>query len=98
MAGAITTPGETVSSEGIFAIVSISATGTATGISPLDLSNVIVGDKEGNAVVMQIRDGSVTVDTPTPVPALEGPAIVTLGALFVALLGCVDICFIMEIC
>jgi hypothetical protein len=58
--GAITTSGEAVSQPGIFATISFTA-GSAVGTSALDLSNVIVGDPDGQAVDIEVTDGSVTV-------------------------------------
>jgi len=59
VAGAITTPGASVSSPGTFATVSFTA--GAAGTSTLNLSNVIVGNKDGQAVAITVSDGSVTV-------------------------------------
>jgi len=59
VAGAIATPGETVSQSGTFATVSFNA--TAVGTSTFDLSNVIVADKQGQSVAITVSDGSVTV-------------------------------------
>jgi C1A family cysteine protease len=58
--GAIATPGASVSQSGTFATVSFTA-GTAEGYSALDLSNVIVADKQGQPVDIEVTDGSVTV-------------------------------------
>jgi len=58
--GAIATRGASVSSPGIFATVSFMA-GTAVGTSALDLSNVIVGNRQGQSVAITVTDGSVTV-------------------------------------
>ena len=60
VAGAITTPGQTMSSPGVFATIQMTAK-SADGTSPLDLSNVIVGDINGNPVSITVNDGSVTV-------------------------------------
>jgi hypothetical protein len=60
VAGAITKPGATVSLPGNFAAVSFTA-GTTEGTSPLDLSNLIVGDVNGNLASITLNDGSVTV-------------------------------------
>ncbi len=60
VAGAITTPGETVSSPGTFATITFTA-GITGGTSPLDLSNVIVGDINGDPVSVKVTDGSVTI-------------------------------------
>ena len=70
VAGAITTPGQTVSSPGVFATIQMTAK-SVDGTSPLDLSNVIVGDINGNPVSITINEGSVTIGvspTPTPTP------------------------------
>jgi hypothetical protein len=63
VAGAITTPGQTVSQSGIFVTISFTA-GTAEGTSALDLSNVTVGDIEGRAVDLTVTDGQVTIGAP----------------------------------
>jgi len=60
VAGAITTPGQTVSSPGIFAIINFTA-GTTGGTSLLNLSNVIVGDINGTAVLVKVNNGSATI-------------------------------------
>jgi hypothetical protein len=59
VAGAIATSGQTVSSPGIFATVGFTA--AAAGTSALDLSNVIVGNLQGQPVDIQVTAGSVTV-------------------------------------
>jgi hypothetical protein len=59
VAGAITTPGESVSQNGTFATVNFNA--TAAGTSALHLSNVIVGNQSGGAVAITVTDGIVTV-------------------------------------
>jgi hypothetical protein len=59
VAGAITTPGESVSQNGTFATVNFTA--TAEGTSALDLSNVIVADKQGQPVDTEMTDGIHTV-------------------------------------
>jgi hypothetical protein len=58
--GTIEAEGETVSQSGIFATISFTA-GTAAGTSALALTNVIVGDLQGQAVDIEVADGSVTV-------------------------------------
>ena len=60
IAGAITSPGETVSTKGTFAIVSLTAKGV-DGITGIDLSKVIVGDIDANEVDIAVSNGSVTV-------------------------------------
>ena len=58
--GTIMGGGETVSQSGIFATVSFTA-GTAVGTSALDLTDVMVGDLQGEAVDIEVADGSITV-------------------------------------
>jgi Cohesin domain len=58
--GTITGDGEPVSQSGIFATISFTA-GTAVGTSALDLTDVMVGDLQGQAVDIEVTDGSVTV-------------------------------------
>ena len=60
VAGAITTPGQMVSSSGVFARIQMTAK-SVDGTSSLDLSNVIVGDINGNPVSIMVNDGTVTV-------------------------------------
>lgn len=60
VAGAITTPGATVSSPGTFATIHMKAK-MVEGTSQLLLQNVIVGDSNGQAVPITVEDGSVTV-------------------------------------
>jgi C1A family cysteine protease len=57
--GAITTPGASVSASGTFATVSFAA--TAAGASALDLTNVLVANKQGQPLTITVADGSVTV-------------------------------------
>ena len=60
VAGAITTPGANVSSPGVSATIRMTAK-MVDGTSLLDLSNVIVGDINGNAVSTTVNDGSVII-------------------------------------
>ena len=62
VASAITTSGETVSTPGVFATIQMTAK-SAAGTSTLDLSNVIVGDINGNAISITVNNGSVTIST-----------------------------------
>jgi len=59
----ITTPGCTVSNPGTLATITFVASET-TGTSPLHLSNMVIGSKEGHALAKQVNDGSVTVSNP----------------------------------
>jgi hypothetical protein len=80
VAGAITTPGQTVSSSGVFATIQMTAK-SVDGTSLLDLSNVIVGDINGNPVSITVNDGSVTVGvSPTPTPSPSPTPTPTPGA------------------
>ena len=53
-------PGWMVSGTGTLATITFTA-GTTEGTSPLDLNNVIVGDKQGQGVTVYVNVGSVTV-------------------------------------
>jgi hypothetical protein len=73
--GAITSPGETVSTQGTFATILLTAK-QESGSCPLSLLNVIVGDKEGKAV-------PVTFDNPGPPSGAEGRSVFSLWVLSV---------------
>ena len=60
--GAITSPGQTVSTAGTFATITLT-TGTQGGTCPLSLSNVIVGDIGGNPVSVNVANGSVDINS-----------------------------------
>ncbi|RZN35685.1 MAG: hypothetical protein EF813_08405 [Methanosarcinales archaeon] len=60
VAGAITTPGATVSSPGVFATIRMTAK-MVSGTSPLNLSNVIVGDINGNTVSTTVNNGNIII-------------------------------------
>jgi len=60
VAGAITTPRAKVSSPSVSATIRMTAK-MVDGTSPLNLSNVIVGDINGNAVPNTVNDGSVII-------------------------------------
>ena len=70
VAGAITTPGQTVASTGTFATITLTA-GDVGGTCPLTLSGVVVGNIDGQAVPVSVVNGQVTVNLP-PVLALIG--------------------------
>jgi hypothetical protein len=61
VAGAITTPGQTVSTSGTFAILTLTA-GTGGGTCSLTLSNVVVGDINGQSVPVTVVNGQVAVN------------------------------------
>ena len=71
VAGAITTPGQTASTAGIFATVTLTA-GTESGTCPLTLSNVVVGDIDGQSVPVSVANGQVTIDQPPPLGGSGG--------------------------
>jgi hypothetical protein len=62
VAGAITTPGQTVSAAGTFAVITMTAS-SGNGTYPLTLSNVIVGDINGNSLTVNLVNGQV-INTP----------------------------------
>ena len=62
VAGAITTPGQTVSAAGTFAVITMTAS-SVSGTCPLTLSNVIVGDINGNSLTVNMVNGQV-INTP----------------------------------
>jgi hypothetical protein len=65
--GAITSPGETVSTPGTFATVTLTARQQSESC-PLSLSNVIVGDKEGKAIPVSFdNEGSPSATVERPV-------------------------------
>ena len=71
VAGVITTPGKTVSSAGTFAVIRMTA-GTLQGTSTLYLSNVIVGEINGQSISVTVVNnqvmisGGTTTATTTP--------------------------------
>ena len=79
VAGAITTPGQTVSTSGTFAVITFTA-GSTKGTSAITLSNVIVGDVNGQPVPVTTSDGQVSVDR-APVLTAIGNKSVNEGAL-----------------
>lgn len=60
VAGAITTSGATVSSPGVFATIRMTAK-MVDGTSPLDISNVIVGDINAYPISTTVNDGSIII-------------------------------------
>ena len=66
--GAIISPGQTIATAGIFAVITMTA-GIAGGSTPLTLSNVVIGDIGGNAVPVNITNGAVNVNR---APVLTG--------------------------
>jgi hypothetical protein len=60
VAGAITEAGESVSGLGNFAVITLTA--NAGGTSPLTLSNVVVGDVNGQPVQIIVTSGQVSIN------------------------------------
>jgi len=67
--GAIISPGQTVSAQGVFAVVTMTA-GATGGDCPLTLSNVIIGDMEGQSIAVYISNDTVTVNLPPVLSAI----------------------------
>ncbi len=61
VAGAIVSPGQTVSTAGTFATITLT-TGSTEGICDFILSNVIVGDSLGQSVSVSMDNGRVMID------------------------------------
>ena len=58
--GVITSPGQTISTQGTLAVISLTANAQG-GACPLGLSNVVAGDINGNSVPVSLEDAGVTV-------------------------------------
>ncbi len=71
VAGAIISPGQTVSTAGTFAVITLVA-GTVDGTSSLELSNVVAGDINGNSVPIISAGGDVTITGGTTPPPEGG--------------------------
>ena len=67
--GAIISPGQTVSTAGVFATITMTASETG-GSSPLTLSNVIIGDAGGQSVAVNVHNDTVTVNLPPVLAAI----------------------------
>jgi hypothetical protein len=67
--GVIITPGQTISIGGTLAVVNCTAK-SGTGTSQLNLSNVVVGDINGQVVPLSVVNGQVGVNT---IPASPNP-------------------------
>ena len=65
VAGAIITPGETVSTSGILATITMTAK-TSDGTSGLTLLNVVVGSAQGQSVQSTINNGEISVNANQP--------------------------------
>jgi hypothetical protein len=69
VAGAIITPGQTVSSAGTFAAITVTA-GAGGGTCLFTLSGVIVGDINGQPVEISVANGQVTINQPPVLDAI----------------------------
>lgn len=90
--GAITSPGETVSSQGTFATITLTAR-KQTESCPFSLSSVIVGDKDGNPVPVSLdNEGSPSDTVERPVyrwwvlSVIVGVALVLVAATITGIL------------
>jgi len=72
VAGAIITPGQTVADAGTFAVVTMTA-GTTGGTSSLILSNVVVGDINGQAVAITVTNDQVSINQAPVFDAISEP-------------------------
>lgn len=88
VAGVITTPGQTVSAPGTFASVTLTASAQG-GTSSLTLSNVIVGDINGQAVTVNVVSGQVTINR-APVLGAIGAKWINEGALLTFTISATD--------
>jgi hypothetical protein len=66
--GVITTPGQSVSSAGTFAVITMTA--GPSGTSALTLSDVVVGDVNGQAIQISVVSGQVVVNRPPQLGAV----------------------------
>ncbi len=64
VAGTITDPGQTVSTAGTFAVITMTA-GSANGTCALSLSNVIVGNVQAQSVPVSTVDGNIIIGNGT---------------------------------
>ena len=78
VAAAIISPGQTVSTAGTFAVITMTAKNTG-GTCPLNLSSVIVGDVNGQAIPVDVVGGQVVVSGTNSAPDVknEQPAVVS---------------------
>lgn len=77
--GAIISPGSSVSVQGTFATITLTAR-SASGNCPLSLSNVVVGDTSGTPVTVTVTSGSVSIVNQAPVLAPIGDKVATEGS------------------
>ncbi len=78
-AGAIVTPGQTVSNSGTLAVITMTA-GSTRGTGTLTLSNVVVGDINGQSLTVTMNNAQISVDH-APVLSPIGNKTVNVGSL-----------------
>jgi hypothetical protein len=66
--GVIITPGQSVSTQGIFATITMTA--VAGGSSPLTLSNVVIGDVNSQSIPVDLNNGTVAINRPPVLAAI----------------------------
>jgi len=72
--GAIISPGRTVSTQGTFATITLTAK-TQSGTCPLALANVVVGDINGSSVPLTVVGGTASIDRPPVLNAIGNKAV-----------------------
>jgi hypothetical protein len=72
--GAITSPGRTVSTQGTFATITLTAK-TQSGTCPIALANVVVGDINGSSVPVTVVGGTASIDRPPVLSAIGNKAV-----------------------
>jgi hypothetical protein len=88
VAGAITTPGQSVSTNGTFATITMTASALG-GTSNLTLSGVIVGDVNGQAVAITVVSNQVAINR-APVLGAIGAKSANEGALLSSTISATD--------
>jgi hypothetical protein len=90
--GVITSSGQTVSTQGTFATIRLTAK-TQGGSCPLGLSNVVVGDINGNSVPVSVENGEIAVPMTHrevfnwwALSVIMGVALMVIGATIVGIL------------
>jgi hypothetical protein len=88
VAGAIITPGQTVSTQGTFAVINMTA-GSNKGTSALSLSNVVIADINGKSITASTTNGQVSVDR-APVLTQIGRKTVCVNSLLTFAISATD--------
>jgi hypothetical protein len=88
--GVITTPEQTVSASGAFALIVLTAS-TREGTCSLTLSNVVIGDADGQSVPVSLVNGEVAVNVNrAPILGSIGDKMVSEGELLEFTISAVD--------